>query len=68
MRDLKNSLLEDLSIVKRKIKEYEEKTYTIHDVSAITNDRIEYDRVIGEKRTIELMLMRLDYVLNKEEK
>ena len=57
---MKERLLVNLQIIKDRIKEYEEKTYNIHDITRIINHRIEYDRLMGEKRTTELMLMALD--------
>ena len=57
---MKERLLENLKEIKERIKYYEEKTYTIQNISLMVNDRIEYDRLIGEKRSVEIMLMALD--------
>lgn len=57
---MKERLLENLKEIKERIKYYEEKTYTIQNISLMVNDRVEYDRLIGEKRSVEIMLMALD--------
>ena len=57
---MKERLLENLKEIKERIKNYEEKTYTIQNISLMVNDRVEYDRLIGEKRSVEIMLMALD--------
>lgn len=59
MEDLKEVLLEELQEKINKMKYYEEKKYNINDITTIINDRVEYDRLIGEKRNIELTLARI---------
>lgn len=53
-------LKEDLERCKNKIKAYQEKNYSINDITTMVNDRIEYDRLIGEKRTLELTMAKLE--------
>ncbi|GAA0082900.1 hypothetical protein [Clostridium sp. CTA-6] len=54
MRDYIEEKIEE---VKNKIKEYESKTYTIKNGSSIIiNDEREYNQLIGEKRSLEMML------------
>lgn len=57
MEDLKERLLEDLRDLKCQVSKYESKTYSIKDSSTLLNDRMEYDRILGEIRYIKLMLV-----------
>lgn len=49
-------LEEELDNLTEKIKEYERKSYNIFSSTTMASDRIEYDRLIGSKRGIELSL------------
>ncbi|HCL4447252.1 TPA: hypothetical protein N2D16_002857 [Clostridium botulinum] len=54
---MKDYIEEKIEEVKNKIKEYESKTYTIKNGSSIIiNDEREYNQLIGEKRSLEMML------------
>ena len=59
INELLETLKEDLQEVSEKLKEYENRTYTIENVSSIINDRREYDRLVAEKRVIKLTIYRL---------
>ena len=59
INELLETLKEDLQEVNEKLKEYENRTYTIENVSSIINDRREYDRLVAEKRVIKLTIYRL---------
>ncbi|EKS4345179.1 hypothetical protein QB607_003183 [Clostridium botulinum] len=54
---MKDYIEEKIQEINDKIKKYESKTYTIKDTSSmLINDEREYNRLIGEKRSLEMML------------
>lgn len=53
MNDVIMRLEEELQVINEKIKEYERKSYSILSYTMMVNDRIEYDRLIGQRTAIE---------------
>lgn len=60
-------LQEDLEMINEKIKEYERKSYDIFSNTTMVNDRVEYDRLIGQRRGVELAINVIQSELKEQE-
>lgn len=58
---------EELVQINSKLKEYEAKTYNIFSSSIMMNDRIEYDRLVGQKRFLELSINIVNNEIKQQE-
>lgn len=54
---MKQYVEEQIIEVSAEIKKYEAKTYQIQEMSTMVNDKREYDRLVGEQRTLERMVV-----------
>lgn len=67
MNNIAIRLQNELEIINQKIKIYERKSYDIFSNTTMINDRVEYDRLIGKQRGIELCINIVQSELREQE-